>query len=259
MVLLEDCLILCRKKVFEIGASELNTENMKKSLLILLLLCTVTFLFTFAADDVVVTTSDVVILTNENFENTIATNSKPWLLEFFAPWCPHCKKLVPIYAEVAEALKGKANVGSIDCTQHRDLCSRFSVLGYPTLFLMSEGKIYEYSDSRTKESLISFVETQYKTAKSLPIPSKPTFIEKIGMEIDQILEGLKHFSRDNFNMFFGGTLGLGLLFGILIGVIIGLFTAPNPPTKSTAPVTPTKSENKKKEATPQKSELKKEK
>jgi len=223
---------------------------MKKSLLILLLLCTITFLFTFALEnDVVVTTSDVVILTNENFENTIATNSKPWLLEFFAPWCPHCKKLVPIYAEVAEALKGKANVGSIDCTQHRDLCSRFSVLGYPTLFLMSEGKIYEYSDSRSKESLISFVESQYKTAKSLPIPSQPTFIEKIGKEIDQILESLKHFSRDNFNMFFVGTLGLGLLFGILIGVIIGLFTAPNPPAKNTPPATPTKSEIKKKRST----------
>lgn len=55
------------------------------------------------------------------------------LVEFFAPWCGHCKSLAPNFAKAATALKGTAKLASVDCTVEKDLCSRFGVQGFPTL------------------------------------------------------------------------------------------------------------------------------
>jgi len=47
----------------------------------------------------------------------------PWFVEVYAPWCGHCKKLAPVWEEVATALKGKVKVGKIDGTEEKRLAS----------------------------------------------------------------------------------------------------------------------------------------
>lgn len=48
----------------------------------------------------------------------LLTAGKPWFVKFYAPWCGHCKTLAPIWEELGQNLKGKINVGSVDCTVH---------------------------------------------------------------------------------------------------------------------------------------------
>lgn len=49
--------------------------------------------------------SSVVELTPENFNHKVLDSDHIWIVEFYAPWCGHCKQLVPEYQKAAKALK----------------------------------------------------------------------------------------------------------------------------------------------------------
>jgi thioredoxin-like negative regulator of GroEL len=61
----------------------------------------------YFAEDEVHTSKFVTVLTNENFDNvTCAKDASkvPWFIMFYAPWCPHCNRLMPTWAQAAENL-----------------------------------------------------------------------------------------------------------------------------------------------------------
>lgn len=50
--------------------------------------------------------SDVVELTADNFQSLVLDSSDAWMIEFYAPWCGHCKQLAPQWERAATQLKG---------------------------------------------------------------------------------------------------------------------------------------------------------
>ena len=59
-----------------------------------------------------------------------------WLIEFYAPWCGHCKKLEPIYEEVGKHfLNSNIHVVKVDATKYTRSANNFEVRGYPTIIL----------------------------------------------------------------------------------------------------------------------------
>ena len=70
---------------------------------------------------------DVVELTDSNFEDLVFGSDDMWLVEFFAPWCGHCKNLAPHWAAAATELKGKVKLGALDATVNTIIANRFQV------------------------------------------------------------------------------------------------------------------------------------
>jgi thiol-disulfide isomerase/thioredoxin len=72
--------------------------------------------------------------------------------------CGHCKKLAPVLEEVAQAVRGKMSVGTIDCTQEKKVCQEHNVRGYPTLKFSLDGQVHDYPGGRAAADFISFAE-----------------------------------------------------------------------------------------------------
>lgn len=96
-------------------------------------------------------------------DNVTLLNSGKWMVEFYAPWCGHCKKLQPIYDKLASASLSdqyksqNVQVAKMDCAAHSALCkSSFNVNSYPTLYFFNEGRIHEFVGDRNLDSLTQF-------------------------------------------------------------------------------------------------------
>uniref|UniRef100_A0A7C8Z5M3 Protein disulfide-isomerase n=1 Tax=Opuntia streptacantha TaxID=393608 RepID=A0A7C8Z5M3_OPUST len=106
-------------------------------------------------------TEPVKVVVAETFQDMVFNSGKNVLLEFYAPWCGHCKKLAPILDEVAVSLENDPDVviAKLDATANDVPDDSFDVKGYPTVYFRSaSGKILRYDGSRTKEDIIEFIQ-----------------------------------------------------------------------------------------------------
>jgi protein disulfide-isomerase A1 len=139
---------------------------------------------------------DVVILTESTFDAEIKESGLT-LVEFFAPWCGHCKTLAPNFARAATELKGAAKLASVDCTVEKDLCSRFGVQGFPTLKVFRNSgdieKPSDYQGGRSDKDIIKYIRKQ--TEPSYVVLDNDAAIEafddKDGVEIIGIFASLE--------------------------------------------------------------------
>lgn len=99
----------------------------------------------------------VLVLTDENFDATIKQYPNI-LVEFYAPWCGHCKKLAPEYSGAAEVLKAEGiPLAKVDCTVQKETAEKFKIQGFPTLKFFSNGVDSEYQGGRTKSDIVAWM------------------------------------------------------------------------------------------------------
>ncbi|MEE6464614.1 hypothetical protein FKM82_006302 [Ascaphus truei] len=97
----------------------------------------------------------------EDLDDSFKDNRKDdvWLVDFYAPWCGHCKKLEPVWSEVGMEMRNSGSpvkVGKMDATVHSSIASEFGVRGFPTIKLLKGEMAYNYRGPRTKEDIIEF-------------------------------------------------------------------------------------------------------
>jgi len=107
----------------------------------------------------------VVTLTTENFDAFIKENGKV-LVEFYAPWCGHCKALAPEYEKAAQAIDAdesvSAKLAKVDATVEKDLATKYGVKGFPTLkyFTGDVDEPSDYSGGRTEPTILQWLRTR---------------------------------------------------------------------------------------------------
>ncbi|RLN61373.1 hypothetical protein BBJ28_00012053 [Nothophytophthora sp. Chile5] len=104
---------------------------------------------------------DVLVLTDDNFEDAVAGHDT-LLVEFYAPWCGHCKKLAPEYATAAKALKEldpPIRLAKLDATAATKAAEQFAIRGFPTLkfFKGDVAAVKDYDGGRTSDEIQKWV------------------------------------------------------------------------------------------------------
>lgn len=76
-----------------------------------------------------------------NFDEIVNNEEKDVMVVFHAPWCGHCKNLMPKYEEAASKLKNEPNLvlAAMDATAN-DVPSPYQVRGFPTIYFVPKGK-----------------------------------------------------------------------------------------------------------------------
>ncbi|KAH7688723.1 protein disulfide-isomerase A6 protein [Dioscorea alata] len=122
------------------------------------------------------TTTASVELTSSNFDQLVIKSKELWIVEFFAPWCGHCKKLAPEWKKSSNNLKGKVKLGHVDCDAEKSLMSRFNVQGFPTILVFGADKDspYPYEGARVASAIESFALEQLDTNAPPPEVSELT-------------------------------------------------------------------------------------
>lgn len=157
--------------------------------------------FIFAGLAATVTAKSAVLdLIPDNFDKIVLKSGKPALVEFFAPWCGHCKTLAPVYEELAtsfESQSSKLSIAKVDADAEKSLGKRFGVQGFPTLkwFDGISDKPEDYNGGRDLESLTKFIteKTGVKPKRKAAVPSAvemlndKTFKDQIGGEKDVLV------------------------------------------------------------------------
>jgi|ERR1712194_682155 len=170
--------------------------------------------------------TDPVELTDSSLADEVAKlGERPMFVVFHAPWCGHCKKMMPAWEELAAEQNGQSKgclVARVDATAQRQLAESFQVRGFPTIKMVTSEKVYEYDGGRTKADFTKFCTTDaWKESNSVSLPWKQTMFEKAEQVFFEYLEkaGQVHnFEPTLLPIIFIVGLFLGLFSGLGIGM-----------------------------------------
>jgi len=108
--------------------------------------------------------SAVVVLSQDNFDGIVGDTTKDVFVEFYAPWCGHCKRLTPIWEKLSSVFKNEPNlvIANLDADTHKDLATKYGVSGFPTLIYFSKtDKVGDrYAGGRELPDLVAHVNSK---------------------------------------------------------------------------------------------------
>lgn len=134
--------------------------------------------------------TDVHILTGDSFDKWIASHENA-LVKFFAPWCGHCKTMLPEFHAASVSLKEDGiHLATVNCVDNESLCSRHGIQGYPTLKVFRQGKSTPYEGPRLFDGIVKYMRAQTK-----PLLSKLISL----VELNQFKASLEASTKERIN------------------------------------------------------------
>ena len=87
------------------------------------------------------------------------SNEKATIVLFYAPWCPHCKDIMPMWDSIAKKHKDDTNVNvkKVNCEDQPEQAEKNEVAAFPTIILFKNGQPIKYTGDRDEESIENFI------------------------------------------------------------------------------------------------------
>jgi len=151
-----------------------------------------------------------------------------WMVEFFAPWCPACKAMQPMWEEFSTWSKDlDINVAQVDVTSNPGLSGRFMVTALPTIFHVKEGQFRQYRGSRDREAFINFIEDKkWESVDKLSNWYTPSSIQmsivSYFFKLSMILRNIHTQLVEQYHFPFWASILTFAIVTIAVGAILGL-------------------------------------
>ncbi|RYO86826.1 hypothetical protein DL764_008939 [Monosporascus ibericus] len=99
-----------------------------------------------------------VSLSAESFQTLVTMTQEPWFIKFYAPWCHHCQAMASNWQQLAKEMKGKLNIGEVNCDVESRLCKDVRLRGYPSILFFKGGERVEYDGLRGLGDFVQYAE-----------------------------------------------------------------------------------------------------
>uniref|UniRef100_A0A0P4W2K1 Thioredoxin-related transmembrane protein 1 n=1 Tax=Scylla olivacea TaxID=85551 RepID=A0A0P4W2K1_SCYOL len=169
--------------------------------------------------------SGVIDLDEDNWHQMLEGE---WMVEFFAPWCPACKALKPIWKDFASWSDDLGiSVGQVDVTTSPGLSGRFMVTALPTIYHVKDGVFRQYRGSRDKDEFMSFIEEKrWEEVEEVPAWKSPASMQMSIVaqffKLSMVLRSVHSVLVEEYGLPTWGSYLVFALATILVGALLGL-------------------------------------
>ena len=137
------------------------TTKLKLALFVVAVLTVGNLQYSFSAEAAKASKDKAEALSTATFDKTIAKGVV--LVDFWATWCPPCRRQGPIVDAVAKKMAGKARVTKLDVDKAGAISKRFSVRSIPTLIIFKDGKpVKRFVGLTAEKELIAALKKELK-------------------------------------------------------------------------------------------------
>lgn len=81
----------------------------------------------------------IIHVDENNFEEQVLHSASPTLVDFYADWCSHCRKILPVLEQLDD--EKQARVAKVNVDESPRLAKQYKIMAIPALLLFEDGKV----------------------------------------------------------------------------------------------------------------------